>query len=214
MNNNEAVDNQISPSFEKVRINEPFSYEGYQIVRSEFFAHISEPSIVFNKGKIYANTACVNKLPEADYVQFLVNSDEMKLVIRPCTEDEKDAFLWSTINKKNGRKQPRQITGRIFFAKLAHMTGWNPEYRYKVLGKMVKSSSEYLFVFNLNSAQCFIRNGSGTDSAGVSKVPRFPAQWQNQFGLSVEEHKRSLYISKFNEYTIFGIADSATERKG
>lgn len=29
-----------------------FSYDGYQVVRSEFFAHISEPSISFNNCKV------------------------------------------------------------------------------------------------------------------------------------------------------------------
>ena len=38
-----------------------FSYDGYQVVRSEFFAHISEPSISFNNCKVTLNTACMKK---------------------------------------------------------------------------------------------------------------------------------------------------------
>ena len=34
-----------------------FSYEGFQVVRGEFFSHIYEPSITFNKNKIALNTA-------------------------------------------------------------------------------------------------------------------------------------------------------------
>ena len=61
-----------------------FSYEGYQIVRGEFFAHTYEPSFTFNANKVSVNTACIKKLPDTDYVQILVNSEEKKLAVRPC----------------------------------------------------------------------------------------------------------------------------------
>ena len=34
-----------------------FSYDGYQIVRGEFFAHTYEPSFTFNANKVSVNTA-------------------------------------------------------------------------------------------------------------------------------------------------------------
>ena len=89
-------------------VEEPFSYEGYQVVRGEFFAHIREPSIVFNNSKVAVNSACINKLPEVDYVQILINPDSKKLAVRPCTEDEKDSFLWYSLQK--GKRKPKQIT--------------------------------------------------------------------------------------------------------
>ena len=52
-----------------------FSYDGYQVVRREFFAHIQEPSITFSNFKVYVNQICVNKLPDVEFVQMLVNSD-------------------------------------------------------------------------------------------------------------------------------------------
>ena len=64
-----------------------FSYEGYQIVRGEFFAHTYEPSFTFNANKVSVNTACIKKLPDTDYVQILVNSVEKKLAVRPCLEE-------------------------------------------------------------------------------------------------------------------------------
>ena len=82
---------------------EPFSYEGYQVVRGEFFAHIYEPSITFNNCKVSVNTACINRLTSVDYIQFLVNPTERKLVLQPCTEDEKDSFRWCT--EKNGKRK-------------------------------------------------------------------------------------------------------------
>ena len=71
---------------------EAFSFDGYQVVRGEFFAHTFEPSITFCGSKLYVNMACLNKLPTVEYIQILVNQDTKKLVIRPCREDEKDSF--------------------------------------------------------------------------------------------------------------------------
>ena len=44
-----------------------FSYDGYQVVRGEFFAHTYEPSFTFNSSKVSVNTACIKKLPDTDF---------------------------------------------------------------------------------------------------------------------------------------------------
>ena len=60
-----------------------FSYDGYQVVRGEFFAHLFEPSVTLNNEKVSVNAACIRKLPQTDYVQFLVNPTEKKLAVKP-----------------------------------------------------------------------------------------------------------------------------------
>lgn len=61
---------------------EAFSFDGYQVVRGEFFAHTFEPSITFCGSKLYVNMACLNKLPTVEYIQILVNQDTKKLVMQ------------------------------------------------------------------------------------------------------------------------------------
>ncbi|MEM5769152.1 integrase [Desulfitobacterium hafniense] len=190
-----------------------FTYQGYQVVRSEFFAHINEPSIIFNNSKVSLNTACVNKLPNIDYVQILVNPEEMKLAVRPCGEDAKDSLLWCGINKKNGRKKPRQITCKILFAKIVQLMGWNPVHRYKMMGKLIESNGEYIFIFDLKATEVYQRISSDGEKPRSSRVPVFPAEWQDQFGLPVEEHQKSLQINIFNGYAIFGIKDSTVPNR-
>ena len=114
--------------------NDSFSYDGFQVVRGEFFAHLNEPSISFASGKVYVNSACIRKLPNAEFVQILVNAEEKRLVVRPCKEEEKDSFRWCST-----RRTPRQIKCTIFFAKIMQLMEWNPDYRYKLLGKLVRS---------------------------------------------------------------------------
>lgn len=63
-----------------------FDYEGYQVVRREFFAHTAEPSVTFNNYKFYVNAACLRRFPNVDFVQILVNQERKILAIRPCSE--------------------------------------------------------------------------------------------------------------------------------
>ena len=90
-----------SPSNQmEVTDDDSFSYDGYQVVRGEFFAHIYEPSFTLNNYKVSVNTACIKKLPDVEYVQILVNPIEKKLAVRPCREEEKDSFRWCSSGKK------------------------------------------------------------------------------------------------------------------
>ena len=200
------IEFEPAPDTEVVE-DENFSYDGYQVVRSEFFSHIYEPSVSFNNCKVQFNTACLKKMPNVDYVQFLVNPDTRSLAVRPCHEDDKDAFAWC--NTKNGKRKPRAITGRLFFAKIVSMMDWNPNYRYKLLGKIIRRGGEFLILFDLNATETYQRTAKEGEKPKTSRTPIFPAEWQNQFGLPVEEHRKQLQVNIFDGYTVFSVQDPA-----
>ncbi len=193
----------------EIIIDDTFSYEGYQVVRGEFFAHIYEPSITFNNGKVTLNTACIKKLPMVNFVQILINPDTMKLAVRPCSEDDKDSFRWCT--EKEGKKKPKQITCRIFFAKLASLMEWNSTYRYKMLGKIIKSGDEYLILFDLTATETYQRILKDGEKPKMSRTPIFPEEWKDQFGVPVNEHKKLLQVDIFDGYSVFGIEDKRNQ---
>ena len=199
---------QSVASSEEIIHDNDFSYDGYQIVRREFFAHVNEPSITFNNCKVTLNTACLKQLPNVDYVQILVNSEDKKLAVRPSSEDEKDSFLWCTSGSTNRR--PKQISCRIFFAKVIQLMDWNPDYRYKLLGKLIRNENEHLFIFDLTATEIYQRFHNDGEKPKTSRTPVFPAEWQNQFGIPVEEHRRLLQVNIFEGYTVFGITDNLT----
>lgn len=188
---------------------EEFSYAGYQVVRGEFFAHINEPSITFNQCRISVNTACIKKLPTVKFIQFLIHPEEKKLVVRPCSEDERDSFQWYTCS--NGKRRPRQFTCRIFFAKIVDLMNWNPDYRYKLLGKIIRSNNTYLILFDLTSAEIYRRDVNSEGKLKNTKNPIFPAEWKNQFGLPVDEHKHYTQVNVFDGYTVFGINEKKSK---
>ena len=185
-----------------------FSYDGYQVVRGEFFAHIHEPSFTFNNNKVYLNMACIRKLPQTEYVQILVHPEEKRLAVRPCKEEEKDSFRWCTKNAK--KRGPKQITCRVFYAKIFSLMGWNPQYRYKLLGKLIQSNGELLFIFDLKTPEIYPRTVK-TGDAKSSQLPNYPESWKNQFGISMEEHQKTLQVNIFDGYAIFDIQSTAAE---
>ena len=180
-----------------------FNYSGYQVVRGEFFAHLKEPSITFNNCKIYVNSSCLNKFPNTEFIQILVNKEKKKLVVRPCTEDERDSFCWCSKSKK---RKPKHITCRIFYAKIFNMMNWNPEYRYKLIGKLINSNNESIFVFDLNAAQTY-RKIYRNNISEHSRQPSFPSDWREQFGIPYEEHQKSLKINILDGYAVFELKE-------
>ena len=186
-----------------------FSYDGFQVVRGEFFAHTYEPSFSFNNNRVSVNTACIKKLPECDYIQILVNPDHKRLAVRPCQEDEKDSFRWCSATAK---RSPKQITCRIFYAKVMSLMNWSNNNRYKLLGKLIRSGDNMLFVFNLEDAEVYKRNVKDDGTSTPSRIPSYPEDWKTQFGLPVDEHKSKIQVNTFKGYAVFGLEkDSITE---
>ena len=182
-----------------------FDYAGYQVVRGEFFAHTYEPSFTFNKYKVSINKACIKKLPNIDFVQILVNPDEKKLIVRPCSEEEKDSFRWCTTN---GKRQPKQIKCNIFFAKVFKLMEWNPDYRYKLLGKLIRSNEQILFVFDLTTPEIFIKTKNADGKDIFSRKPLYPEEWNHQFGIPYAQHQVNMQVNIIDGYAIFGISDN------
>ncbi len=186
----------------EIIVDEDFSFEGFQVVRGEFFAHTYEPSITFADCKVYVNTACIRKLPERSYIQILVNPEKRKLAVRPCNEYEKDSFRWCSATEK---RSPRQITCKIFFAKVFTLMGWDPKDRYKMLGKLIQTGEEILFVFDLQSPEVYERKISDDGKLVKKRTPSYPENWKNQFGIPVSEHNGGLLVNIFKESVVFGL---------
>lgn len=201
---NDAINNKTIEIIE----DSTFTFDGYQVVRGEFFAHVYEPSITLNNYKVSVNTACIRKLPNVEYVQILVNPDTKKLAVRPCTEDVKDSVKWCT-----NKRSPKQITCRVFFAKIISLMGWTTHFRYKLIGKLIKAGDELLFVFDLTTPEIFQRTLKDDGTTKMSRTPSYPAEWQNQFGVTVEEHQKNIQVDIFKGYAVFSLERQETATK-
>lgn len=190
----------ITDEIQSLAENDSFSYDGYQIVRSEFLSQTNMPAICFDGVRLSVNMACLRKMPDVRYIQFLVNPYEQKLALRPCSEDDKDAFLWCSVN--DSKRTPRKIVCRLFTAKLAELMGWDRDKTYRIIGTVLKANSEHLMLFDLKSAEALCKvNKCGTK--GTVRKYYFSEEWRDCFGLTVKEHEMSVMVNLFNDYMVF-----------
>ena len=189
-----------------------FSFEGYQVVRREFFSHKYDPTLTIKGNSIIFNNACISKLEQVVYVQVLVNPVTEKLVIRPCEEGARDAIRWCIA--KDDKRKSRQITCGLFTAKLYEMMGWEALYRYKLQGTRINYRGEQLYVFDLTSTEIFLPTMKDPDNP-KARARRssavYPADWRDSFGIPVQEHSDSVQVDLMEG---FSFADMGAQNMG
>ena len=197
---------------EILELGDSFDFDGFQVVRREFFAHIKEPSVSFNNCKSSVNSACIAKFPDTEFVQVMVNRNTKILALRPCDEGARDSYPWCYYSK--GRRKPKAITCKLFFAKIVSLMDWNPNYRYKLLGRVIHANGEYLLAFDLTATEVYQKSTSDDGKTKTSRTPVFPAGWQDQFGLPFSEHEQSMQINIFDGYAVYAIKDRTPGKAG
>lgn len=181
---------------------------GFQVVRNQYIAHSREPSISFKAGVMNVNSACLKMLPLVDYAQILVNPETKTLVVRPCQASDVYSFQWCSYRRKDNKRNPRFVTCRILFLKLCELMGWNPDFRYKLIGKLKKSNGRYLFAFNLEEPDTFIyEKVEGSDKKVFSRTPVYPAEWRHQFGIPFSQSENALQVSTLNGYEMYVVKE-------
>lgn len=201
-----------------VEIEKTFSYDGYQIVRREMFAHLREPAVTIRSDSITFNTACIEGFEDVVYIHVMVSDDEKRMVIRKCDENDKDSLRWC-INKPDKRKS-RVIKGR-FSKRIYEIMQWSGQCRYKILGHRIQYQGETLYVFELENCEIFKERPKRTKAEREeraksmtpeelaeadrkerkeSMTPYSPEDLENTFGLPVNEHQNSVSLFSLSGY--------------
>jgi hypothetical protein len=170
-----------------------FDFEGYEVVRREFFSKVNCPAMTLKYGSVNFNVRAIRKLDECQFIQILINPEKKRIIAKPCQEDEKDSVQWSKINK-HGKVEPRKITGKVFTAQLYNDMKWNINATTKVLGTLLTSKGEKLFVFELINAEAYLSVSapSPDNPKRRERIPFMPEHWKGNFGQSYEENKAKI----------------------
>lgn len=170
---------------------ELISLAGYQVTKAELFAHSREPAITIWDSRIKFNMACLRRFPGVTHIQVLIHPELKRLIIRPCDPDAPDSLRWA---RGGGEKElsNRDLMCRIFAAKVFDLMGWNPDYRYKMMGKPAVCDGEMLFLFRLTDFELFV-NGKKSKSY-------LPNDWRDYFGTPVEQHEQSYKVNLADGY--------------
>ncbi len=186
-----------------------FSFDGYQVVRREFISHRSDPAMTIRGNSITFNNACISRLEDATYIQFLINPAQQRLVIRPCDEGARDAVRWCIV--REDKRKSRQITCTILIEKLRELMGWENLYRYRLQGFQIDYKGEALYLFDLTSNECFLPQSRDPETGKLRRPKQiFPSEWQESFGLDVNTHTASSQIDLENGFIA---SDTATQEE-
>lgn len=212
-----------------------FSYDGYQVVRRELFAHLREPAVVIRRDSVTFNTACIAGLEDAVYIQILVNQENKRMVVRKCEENDKDALRWCV--EKPDKRKSRKMTNKLFSAMVYEMMGWDLDCRYKMQGYKITHEDEIMYIFDLLEPEIYmdtkrkkkkVESVQETDinvipaemtleqveekkkaeiaarvERRLNRIPFYPKEWKDSFGLPVEEHKKALETNLTEGYMEF-----------
>ena len=202
---------------------EPFSYDGYQIVRREMFARIREPAVVIRTDSITFNAACLRGLEDTVYIEILVNARKHSIAVRRCDKDNKDAQRWCV--EKPDKRRTRKITSTKFSGMIYDLMNWSDKCRYKIQGERKVLSNDIMYFFDLDSCDIIFENKRKTkkevlaepprvsvpyesrmdESADGSDMPRkpfYPDDWENSFGVPVDK-QRSFDIDTLKDSNSF-----------
>jgi len=170
-----------------------FDYDGYEVVRREFFSKANCPAVTIKYGSIVLNIRAIRKLDECRFILILINLEKKQMIVKPCEEDEKDSLQCSKIDK-HGKVVPRTITGKMFAAYIYKDMNWNIESTVKILGTMERCKGEKIFIFNLVNAEAYLHLAEASEEYPKrrKRVPFLPEHWQGNYGQSYEESKKQI----------------------
>ena len=207
-------------------LEQSFSYDGYQIVRKELFAHLRDPAITIRKDSVTFNTACIEGLEDVVYIHMMFNRELKRIVVEGCDENDKDALRWC-IAKPDKRKS-RKMVGKPFSELVYREMGWDEKCRYKILGYRIQFEGKTLYVFDLMVPEIFherkSRKKNEQASQEVAEMPNedaqnnnaaetevntrkgyYPDDVANTFGVPVEQHRADTEIQQMDGYISVGI---------
>lgn len=165
---------------------------GYQVTKAELFSHTREPAITIWETRIKFNMACLRKFPGVTHIQILIHPEQKRLIIRPCDPDTPDSLRWARDTKSKGLCN-RDLLCKIFAKKVFDLMDWDPQYRYKMMGKPAIYNGEMLFLFKLTDFELFV--------IGTKKRKAYlPEDWRDYFGVPVESHEESYKIDLADGY--------------
>lgn len=206
-----------------------FSYDGYQVVRKELFAHLRDPAIVIRKDSVTFNTACINGLEDVVYIHMMFNKELKRIVVEGCDENDKDALRWCVA--KPDKRKSRKMMGRPFSELVYREMGWEEGCRYKILGYRIQFEGKTLYVFDLNVPEVFLEKkrkkktvdieASEPVTAQAEEQPEvntrkgyYPDDIANTFGVSVERHREDAVFHRMDGYVSVGMLTGSLDRRG
>ena len=181
----------------------------FQHIRTGFFAQTKEAALTINGKVVSVNTAAVRLFPDVDYMEILINPEDLEVAFEPTDSLNLKGYKWS--REKDGKRYPTQRTGLPFALCVGQLMGWEGNQRYKMLGARVPADTgKDVLLFDLKTVQAFDKPNSDEKGNGRSTIL---TGWDGTFGPAYDEGGGSLKIDKFDKFTVFSLKEGWVEKE-
>jgi hypothetical protein len=173
-----------------------------EVLRTEFASSAFKPKVILSFETISFNKACLNLIPDARFINALIDRTKKRIIILPVDRHAKDAMQWCGINRKGDTKK-RVCTARKFGEKLYDIMEWVKENKYRVLAYYQESEGVQLLVFNLCECEMVVPEFITTQTGKAVKRGRvyLPGDW-NDFGMPLASHNEANTVELNAHYTL------------
>lgn len=195
------------PSVQQVELSAgDFDLREFEVARSEFFDAQNRPYLSFSEKFLKFSAACARKFNARNTVELLINPVERKFAVRPTEKSNKNRVVFSHIS--DGKATPKEISTAAFRSTVYSLMGWNPDYKYRILGTLYEQGAELAYIFDAADSEVFFRYNvlsakeveeSGMESATLQpflpsgkRIRAIPQQWADSFGKPFYVHEMSL----------------------
>ena len=166
------------------------SFEGYEVPPRTQFAMLNKPAVSSKDGKMTFNMACVRLFKGIHHIVPLINRKTHKLAIIPCREEEGSSVQWSRM--KGEALMNKDIIARDFVGNIYSEMGWDPNSRYKIMGRLANSDRGLIFVFDLDEAIRFEAiKGAVNPKTGKPKIEQiryYPEKYKGRIGKDYSDY--------------------------
>lgn len=192
-----------------------------------------EPAVVIRRDSVIFNTICIAWLEDTVYIQILVNQENKRMVVRKCEENDKDALRWCVEkpDKRKSRKMTNKLFSAMIYDMMGwnldcryKMQGYKithedeTMYIFDLLETEIFMDTKRKKKANPDSlekkeelvtAETDQRPEQNQEEIAakvarkLNRIPFYPKNWKDSFGLSVEEHKKALETNITDGYIEF-----------
>jgi len=173
----------------------------FEVVRTEVMSSVFRPKVIINYERISFNKACVNLLPNTQFINVLIDRAKQRIIVLPAHQHAKDAIRWC--NVRNGEVRRRDCSAKKFGEKMYEMMEWVKENRYRVLAYYQEIDGVKLLVFNLRENEMVVPEYVTLPSGKVVKRGRvvLPDEMQG-FGMPQKEHEKANEVELDAHYSL------------
>lgn len=138
-------------------------YSNFEIARAELFSTREKVCFTIDRSGISFNKCAFNRMNEIMQVELAFNPVEQMIIIRRAEEATPKTLNWAKAS--NDVYTMKRCGCKGVATAIFDDMGWNPDYKYRVIGRTVEYNGETMLVFFLDNA--------------VSIVPAKPYAEQN-----------------------------------